>query len=101
MHPVMTLWQRLTYPFRAAPRRPLAARQPQAAQPSSETPLGMEATDLNAVSAVNRRNDSLERSFGGIRPGTRAQDRAAHVERMPDDETYAARYHRAFQQKGS
>jgi hypothetical protein len=97
----MSLWQRLTYPFRSGPRRPLATRQPQAAEPAALVPLGMEATDLSAVSAVNRRNDSLERSFGGIRPGTRAQDRAAHVERMPDDETYAARFHRAFQQKGS
>ena len=61
----------------------------------------MEATDLNAVSAVNRRNDALERVYGGVRPGARAQDRAAHVEQMPDDETYAARYHRSFQQKGS
>lgn len=96
----MTLWERLTYPFRTAPRRPLAQRRPHAERDTRDVPLGMEATDLKAVSAVNRRNDALERVFGGIRPGARAQDRAAHVEHMPDDETYAARYHRAFQQKG-
>ena len=97
----MSLWARLTYPFRGGPRRPLAARQPGQAQDMGAVPLGMEATDLNAVSAVNRRNDALERVFGGVRSCARAQDRADHVERIPDDETYAARFHRVFQQKGS
>ena len=97
----MSIWAFLTYPFRSAPRRPLAARQPAQEQPDTPLPLGMEATDLSSVSAVNRRNDSLERSFGGIRPGTFAQDKAAHVAAMPNDETYAARYYRAFQKKGA
>ena len=96
----MSFWDRLTYPFRFGPRRPLSARQP-AAERTRDVPLGMEATDMDAISAVNRRNDSLERVFGGVRPGQNARDRAGHVDPMPDDETYAARYHRAFQQKGS
>ena len=97
----MPLWSWLSYPFRSGPRRPLAQRRPASEDPVRSVPLGMEATDLDAVSAVNRRNDALERVFGGVRPGQQARDRAAHIDPMPDDETYAARYHRAFQQKGS
>jgi hypothetical protein len=95
----MSLWDRLTYPFRSGPRRPLSARQPHLSAGDNKTPLGMEATDISSVSAVNRRNDALERSFGVN--VTNARDRVGHVEPLPNDETYSAWYTRAFQQKGS
>lgn len=101
----MTLWDRLIYPFRSGPRRPLAARQPHADRNAPDVPLGMEATDIASVAKVNRHNDALERATGNaVLRQTGAKDprnSASHVAPMPEDETYAARYHRAFQQKGS
>lgn len=92
----MTLWRRLTAPFRLEPRRPLAARQPE--QVKRDVPLGMEATDLDLVEATIRKNQSLERSsniFNRNRGGfAEAADRTQRS--FKDDETYAAEYHRAF-----
>ena len=100
----MSLWEKLTYPFRLGPRRPLASLRPERDASLSEVPLGMEATDLEAVARVNRRNDALDRTNGhgsGLRRfGTHTRNSATHVAPMPEDETYAARYHRAFQKKG-
>ncbi len=94
-------WHWLTYPFKRGPRRPLTAYQPQRDAAEDDVPLGMEATDLDAVARTNRRNDALERvTLPGTKHLTQAH-RAHHVQAMPDDETYAARYHRAFKQKGA
>lgn len=100
----MSIWATLTYPFRRQPRRPLAARQP--ARPANrEVPLGMEATDLTLVDRVNRRNDALERvnqtSAHRDGPSEYVASASTDVTPMPEDETYAARYHRAFTKKGS
>ena len=90
----LVLWAQ----YRAASRvhRPLASRQPE--RRTREVPLGYEGLDLEEVSRANRRNESLERGqtnwlsnkgfFG--RPDT-------EVLPLADDETYAARYHAAFQ----
>ncbi len=100
----MRLWQIISYPFRRQPRRPLAARRPGSVHANAQraVPLGMEATDMDMIHQVNRRNDALERvnevytrdrgAFGVVGASTR-------VAPMPEDETYAARYHRAYQQK--
>ena len=100
----MSLWRWLTYPFRREQRRPLAYRQPQQPQgPVSETPLGLEAIDMSVVDAVNRRNAALERVTGA--PGkNRPLSGILKIAETPvvtlkDDETYAARYHRAYNQK--
>ena len=99
----MRLWRILSTPFRRAARQPLAARRPSRGEmgQTGAVPLGFEATDLSLVNAVSRRNDALERSnlvrqedgHAGIAQAS------THVEAMPEDETYAARYHRAFQKK--
>lgn len=85
----------LQYRAQKSTYKSLASRQP--ARQARDVPLGMEATDLEAVSRTNRRNESLERGqtnwlssrgfFG------RADTDAAP---LADDETYAARYHTAF-----
>ena len=92
----------LSYPFRRQPRRPLAARRPERAEfgQDRKVPLGMEATDLDLVERVSRKNDTLERA-NMARPGDHAAQSNLHVAAMPEDETYAARFHRAFQQKGA
>ncbi len=97
----MRLWALLSAPFRRGPRRPLSARQPERADRS--TPLGMEALDLDTVERVNRRNNALER-VTGVRASARRSGRFTHVADltvppMVDDETYAARYSQAFQNK--
>ncbi|MEP4195429.1 MAG: hypothetical protein ABJL99_07300 [Aliishimia sp.] len=104
----MSLWDMLSYPFRSAPRRPLSAIQPERATDlDGQVPLGLEAMDLEAVARSNRQNDALERIHSapgaGSAPlgGKQTQNLATHVALMPDDETYAARYHRAFKKKGS
>ncbi|MEM6371870.1 MAG: hypothetical protein AAF727_03695 [Pseudomonadota bacterium] len=96
----------LAAPFRRSPRRPLAARQPGRAEMGQDrdVPLGMEATDLALVDRVSRQNDALERTsaVGSARRGAKGSFTAAAsttVEAMPDDETYAARYHRAYIEK--
>lgn len=100
-----TLWSLLSAPFRRGPRRPLATRQPGRSemQQDSDVPLGMEATNLDLVGRVNRRNDALERAmtlpqsrrFGG----SFTAGASTRIAPMPDDETYAAQYHRAYIKK--
>ncbi len=100
----MTLWGWLTYPFKSGPRRPLASRQPQQRH-TEETPLGLEAVDMSVVQAANRRNASLERVNTFFAPKGRVGSFLEHaetsVDALPDDETYAARFHRAYNKKGS
>ncbi|MEL6807700.1 MAG: hypothetical protein AAFO97_07955 [Pseudomonadota bacterium] len=95
----------LATPFRRGARRPLSARQPGRAEMGQvrDVPLGMEATNLDLIDQVNRRNDALERvnTIAGQRRarGSFAAAASTHIDPMPDDETYAARYHRAYIQK--
>lgn len=98
----MHWWRILTAPFRRAPRRPLSARQP-AMEREAKPALGMEAIDMEIVNAAQRRNAALERvntfsaqkrGFGGF-----LQTAETGVAPLPDDETYAARYHRAYNEK--
>jgi len=100
----MTVWDWLTYPFKRGPHRPLAQRQPERAK-TDEIPLGLEAVDMSVVQAANRRNASLERVNTFFAPKGRMGSFVEHaetsVDALPDDETYAARYHRAYNQKGS
>ncbi|WP_299730990.1 hypothetical protein [uncultured Tateyamaria sp.] len=101
----MSLLSLLSAPFRRGPRRPLAARQPGRDEMGQirDVPLGMEATDLDLVDQVNRRNDALERTStvaGQKRQtGSFAAAASTRVAPMPEDETYAARYHRAYIEK--
>ncbi|KNG92998.1 hypothetical protein [Pseudaestuariivita atlantica] len=88
----------LTRPFRRSSRRPLSYRQPQMGR-DAEVPLGMEALDMTEVDRVNRRNDALERvTLAGKNRFGRSftQNAASRIDPMPDDETYAAEYHRRF-----
>jgi hypothetical protein len=98
----MGLWQWITSPLRRAPRRPLAERQPQRTEQDA-VPLGMEAIDFSVVDAVNRRNASLERvsTFFGQknRLGSFLENAETRITPLADDETYAAQYHRAYNQK--
>ena len=70
-----------------------------------ETPLGMEAIDMNVVDAVNRRNNALERATGVFhrsnlhKSGIASADTS--VQPMTDDETYAAQYYSAYIKKDS
>ncbi|MEL7261290.1 MAG: hypothetical protein AAGK69_07930 [Pseudomonadota bacterium] len=99
----MGLWRILSAPFRRRPRGPLSARRPSRAEMGQvrDVPLGMEALDLRVVDRAARMNDTAERlpTIAG-RDGFFARS-STHVDAMPEDETYAARYHRAFRQKGS
>ncbi|MCV3271091.1 hypothetical protein [Roseobacter sinensis] len=100
----MALWQWISWPFRREPRRPLAYRQPQRSiDVNSAAPLGLEAMDLAQIDAVNRRNAALERVSNPFAPHqTRAlspEGAETAVTAPPDDETYAARYHRAYNPK--
>ncbi|MEM1073194.1 MAG: hypothetical protein AAF665_13150 [Pseudomonadota bacterium] len=71
----------------------------------NDVPLGMEAIDMKLVDAVNRRNASLERVSTFFAPkrryGSFLENAEVEVTPLPDDETYAARYHRAYNEKGS
>ena len=95
----------LATPFRRGARRPLAARQPGRAEMGQvrDVPLGMEATNLDLIDQVNRRNDALERvnTIAGQRStkGSFAAAASTRIVPMPEDETYAARYHRAYIEK--
>ena len=98
----MKLWQIISAPFRRPSRQPLAARRPTREEMGQvrNVPLGMEGLDLRVVDRAARMNDTAERlPTIANRNGffTRA---STHVDAMPEDETYAARYARAFQQKG-
>jgi hypothetical protein len=99
------IWDMLRLPFRRGPRVPLAARRPDrdALGQAQAVPLGMEATDLEVVDQASRRNDALERthSVATRRNGSYKGRASTHVNAMPEDETYAARYHRAFNKKDS
>ena len=100
----MALLSWLLYPFQREPRRPLAQRRPDRREMGQdvETPLGLEATDMALVNRINQRNDALERASANYaRDGRPVFGRpSTHVEAMPEDETYAARFARAFQKKG-
>ncbi|WP_299963042.1 hypothetical protein [uncultured Roseobacter sp.] len=99
----MRLWSLLMAPFRRKARQPLSHRQPEGRAASRTVPLGMEATDLDLIQSVNRRNAGLERVSTFFRPfsGQRyaLEDAETQTRAFADDETYAARYHRAFNQK--
>ena len=102
----MRWWDIISYPFRRTPRRPLHARMPsrdEMGQTQSGTPLGMEATDLSLIERVARRNDALERTstIAMNKERSHLQGSSSHVTAMPDDETYVARFYRAFQKKGN
>lgn len=99
----MRFWHTLTYPFRRGPRRPLSHRRPTRDAQTEHTPLGMEALDLALVQSVNRRNASLERVSTFFAPKRKTGSFLEHAETsvtpLPDDETYAARFHRAYMKK--
>ncbi|MEX0310390.1 MAG: hypothetical protein AB3N17_09090 [Tateyamaria sp.] len=92
--------------FTREARRPLAARRPGRDEMGQNrtVPLGMEATDMALVDRVSRRNDALERAnavrTSGHRIDSYTAQASTHVDAMPEDETYAARFHRAFQKRG-
>lgn len=98
----MTLWHWITFPFKRERHRPLAQRQPERAS-DAKRPLGLEAIDMSVIDAVNRRNASLERVstfFGrGRRHDSFAENADTRITPFSDDENYAARYHRAYNQK--
>ncbi|WP_415403222.1 hypothetical protein [Tateyamaria sp. SN3-11] len=98
-------WAFITYPF-LRQRRPLAARRPGRVEmgQTRAVPLGMEATDLDLVNQVSRKNDALERSHVIATKRTKLGDSFAsasstQIAPMPEDETYAARYHSAYIKK--
>lgn len=76
--------------------RPLSSRQPQ--RPVAHKPeLGMEAIDMAGVRRTQRSNESLERVnniWAKHHGATKGLDTS--VDAMPDDETYARRFHAAF-----
>ena len=76
--------------------RPLSSRQPQ--RPDAQTPeLGMEAIDMTEIRRTQRSNESRERvnNIWTQRRGT-STGVDTNVDAMPDDETYARRFHAAF-----
>lgn len=88
------------YRAQAGTYRSLSSRQPERAE-SGPRPLGTEALDLEAVQRTQRRNESLERAHTSL---TRRKGRFSSLESadtdiqpMADDETYARRFHAAFQ----
>ncbi len=98
------LWQIIRTPFLRSPRRPLSARRPGRDEmgQTRAVPLGMEATDMSIIDRVNRQNDALERTqkvHMRSNTGFFAASAATQVDAMPEDETYAARYHRAYIKK--
>jgi len=82
---------------------PLSQRKPGAIDPAQpaerDVPLGMEALDLKEVARTARRNDALERS-GSLGHGRMLSHNintaADGIDPLPDDETYAKRFHTAF-----
>ncbi len=101
----MSLWRVLSYPFKSRSRRPLAARRPDRAEmgQSKDVPLGMEAIDMSIVQKASLRNDALEKATTAFRTpkGFFQGMRSTYVAPMPEDENYAARYHRAYNKKGN
>ncbi|MBY5932916.1 hypothetical protein KUV51_07905 [Tateyamaria omphalii] len=102
----MGLFSLIQRAFTREARRPLAARRPGRDEMGQDrsVPLGMEATDMALVDRVNRKNDALERAntvrTSNSKHDTYTAHASTHVSAMPEDETYAARFHRAFQKKG-
>ena len=98
----MGLWHVLSAPFRRGPRRPLAERRPSRDEmgQTRTVPLGMEGLDLSVVDRAARQNDTAER-LPSLATGGFVARSSTHVDAMPEDETYAARYHRAFHKKGT
>jgi hypothetical protein len=96
----MTVLDWLLYPFKPQ-RRPLADARPERVEMGNRA-LGTEATDLDLVNRVARRNDALERTtdVNGANSVAGTSGSSLHVAPMPEDETYAARYHRVFAKKG-
>ncbi|WP_299030758.1 hypothetical protein [uncultured Sulfitobacter sp.] len=89
----IAVWQ---YRAARAQFRPLASRQPQRNVP--QTPeLGMEAIDMAEIRRTQRSNESLERTnnIWARQAGTFTRI-DTNVDAMPDDETYAQRFHAAF-----
>ena len=83
-------------------RRPLSEAQPKMGK--RDVPLGMEAIDMNEVRRTQRRNESLERSHTSMTDRTSRgflfeQAADTDIEPLADDETYAKRYHTAFQKR--
>lgn len=94
----------LQYRAQKGTYRPLASRQPDARAPQQDLPLGMEAIDVTSVNRVNRTNAALERtSVDWIkgRQNNATRTGADSIEPMPDDETYAKRFHTAFMKNKS
>lgn len=84
----------------AGSHRPLAQRQP--APSDRDVPLGLEAIDMSTLDAANRRNESLERGqTNWLRKGGFFGRADTDVAPWADDETYAARFHAAFQNNKS
>ena len=79
--------------------RRLSSRQP--VLPTDQKPeLGMEAIDMAQIRRAQRSNDSLERVNNiWTKRGSLTSDVSTSVDAMPDDETYARRYHAAFHKK--
>ncbi|WP_298862589.1 hypothetical protein [uncultured Sulfitobacter sp.] len=76
--------------------RPLSSRQPQS-RPSQAPELGMEAIDMAEIRRTQRSNESLERVNHIWTRGNGSSGRIdTSVDAMPDDETYARRFHAAF-----
>ena len=85
------------YRGQAGSYRPLASRQP--ARRSTKKPLGTEALDLDAVGRANRQNESLERGQTNWLGSSALLGRTVtDIAPLADDETYATRYYKAFQQ---
>lgn len=89
--------------YRAASRHyvPLSRRQPARPHTDAQVPLGHEALDMSGVLRTQRlhqgleRTTSLYRGMGSAGKGIDLIDPQGLS--LPDDETYSARYHAAFQ----
>ncbi|WP_299041242.1 hypothetical protein [uncultured Tateyamaria sp.] len=99
----MGLWRILSMPFRRAPRGPLAGRRPSRDEmgQNRRVPLGMEGVDMDVIDRATRANDTSDRLPTLVGKGGFFGRSSTHVKPMPEDETYAARFHRAFQKKGN
>jgi hypothetical protein len=96
----------LQYRAQKGTYRPLSSRQPSLGSNETErdVPLGMEEIDMQSVNRVNRRNAALERSnMDWIKGRGKNQIKTAAdgIEPLPDDETYAKRFHSAFMKNKS
>lgn len=90
---LISLWH---YRTQRGIHRPLASRQPD--RKKRDVPLGYEAIDMRFLNKVNRRNEALERGHTNWSRGrTDVISADTDIDPLADDETYAARYYRAFQ----